>query len=113
MKTCIKCGERKRATDFYLHPQMADGRLNQCKECSKRLTREHRAANIEYYRAYDRERAKLPHRKANAVRCASEWRRSDHRRMKCHNAVTRAVRAGLLKKHGCSKCGAPKALAPS
>lgn len=34
-KTCFKCGASKAMTDFYPHPQMRDGHLNKCKDCSR------------------------------------------------------------------------------
>ncbi len=34
-KICFKCGVDQSLDDFYAHPQMGDGHLNKCKECTK------------------------------------------------------------------------------
>ena len=62
MKTCFKCNTEKSLTDFYKHPQMADGHVNKCKECNKKDVRENYQANHDYFVEYDRKRTHLPHR---------------------------------------------------
>ena len=59
-KKCFKCGIEKPMDEFYRHPSMADGRLGKCKQCTKTDVAEHRSANIEKIRAYDRDRGKIP-----------------------------------------------------
>ena len=35
VKNCIICGLSKPLDDYYKHPQMGDGHLNKCKDCTK------------------------------------------------------------------------------
>ena len=112
-KRCFKCELVKPLSDFYKHPQMADGHVNKCKECNKRDASEHRTKNIERIRKYDLVRAKLPHRTKAALEQARKWRNEDKRRTHCHNKVTRALRSGALLHKPCEwpGCGSEKSMA--
>jgi hypothetical protein len=115
-KTCFKCGKERPFTAFYKHPRMADGRLNKCKDCTKADMREHRFANIDRIREYDRQRGLLPHRKeANKRRAkkyvekkrqwVSEYQASHPEVRKAHIIVGNAIRDGKLKPEPCTRCG--------
>jgi len=110
-KECFKCKTVKPLIDFYKHYAMADGHVNKCKECNKKDVTKNRGKKIDYYREYDRIRAKIPERQKAASEISSAWRKADKRRTKCHNAVTRAIQSGKLIRQPCIKCGNEKSLA--
>ena len=90
---------------------MSDGHLNKCKECNKKDVSEHRIKNIERIRKYDRIRSKNFERMKIASEISTAWRQTDKRRMKCHNAVTRAIKKGTLIRMPCVRCSSEKSLA--
>ena len=105
-KKCFKCEAVKPITEFYVHPAMGDGRLNKCKECTKRDVQENYRVNVEHYVAYEKERAQRPERK-KAQRTYLRERRPAHKR----NATvitSNAIRAGRLVRQPCEVCGALK-----
>jgi hypothetical protein len=110
-KECFKCKTIKPLDEFYKHNRMADGHLNKCKICTRQDSINCRNAKIDYYRAYDRKRAKESERSKAASEISSAWRKADKRRMKCHNAVKRAIKAGTLVRQPCVRCGNEKSLA--
>lgn len=110
MKTCCKCGASKPLDAFYPHPQMADGRLGKCKDCTKLDMRIDRQTNPRV-RAYDRERSNLPHRKALRQRVVEAWSLEHPERRKAIHTANNAVRDGKLKREtSCQGCGLPKRL---
>jgi len=110
-KECFKCKTIKPLSEFYKHSAMGDGHLNKCKECTKNDATTHRNKNLEKIRAYDKARSKEPHRAKLALEVNRAWRAEDTRRAKAHDAVTRAVRKGLLVRCPCIRCGEQKSLA--
>ncbi len=106
VKKCFKCGKSKDLGEFYVHKEMADGHLGKCKECNKRDANEHRARNLDKIRRYDRERAKLPHRRKQIREYTDEYKKKFPLRKAASTIVNNAVRDGRLKKpKNCSKCG--------
>lgn len=110
-KECFKCKTVKPLTDFYKHPAMLDGHVNKCKECNKKDVRKNRNDKIDYYREYDKTRAKQPNRIKMALEVNRQWRAEDKRRGQCHSAVARAIRKGEMVPKNCERCGAEKTVA--
>lgn len=110
-KTCFKCKAVKPLDQFYKHSRMADGHVNKCKECNKLDVRQNRAKNIDYYREFDRVRAKNPERVKAASEINKAWRDADKRRAKCHRAVSFAIKSGKLIRKNCVRCGDAKSVA--
>lgn len=120
MKTCFKCQKTKPLTEFYRHKQMQDGHLNKCKECTRNDVREHRSANIDKVREYDRKRGSLPHRilaraeyaktengKKALQRGKATWQARNPKKRLAHVILGNAVRDGRKKKPSrCTLCGA-------
>ena len=100
MKKCFKCGEEKPLSEFYKHKQMADGHLGKCKECTKNDSTDHRNANLEKIREYDRKRGA---RQTNAYQ--QSYRKNNPKGYAAKTMVNNAVRDGKMKKLPCEVCG--------
>ncbi len=110
-RACTKCGEAKPLDAFYKHPFAHDGRQSKCAECTKADVRANRAARIDYYRAYERERAKLPHRvqarndyaRKNPAKTHTEM---DPLKKSARTTLGNGVRDGkIIKPPHCEVCG--------
>lgn len=122
MKTCFRCNRTLPITEFYRHPQMGDGHLNKCKDCTKADTRkrEQRLYSSPDTAIKERERHRLKSRKARAEGTAFretpehrverlrkyrlKYPDKDRARQKLH----RAIRTGKIQRQPCEVCGNPK-----
>ena len=117
-KRCISCEQIKQISDFYKHPAMADGHLGKCKECCKRDIKKNRSEKSEYYKAYDKERANLPHRvearflyskTSNGIlsgnKAKKKWQEKNADRRAAHGILGRAIKSGKIIRMPCEVCG--------
>lgn len=106
MKTCFKCLEDLPLSEFYAHPQMADQYLGKCKKCTRLDAAEDRRRNIERVRGYDRDRAKLEHRKALRTRIVARWRAKYPERRRAQGVLSYALRMERIQRPvACQRCG--------
>lgn len=117
MKECNECETLLPLTDFYKHGQMSGGRVNKCKECTKKGVRKNRSEKVDYYREYDKKRANLPVRvKAredyaktdsgieSANKAKNKWAAKNSIKVGASTLVGNAVRDGKLEKTNCIVC---------
>ncbi len=116
MKTCFKCNKTLPLSMFYAHPQMKDGHLGKCKECTKRDTANRvasKSATDLQWILDERERHRL-----KAIRVRSEGRSSKKKasstkryrkknplKWAAHCLVNNAIRSGLMTRKDCEVCG--------
>ena len=93
--------------------------MSKCKDCHKAANKENRRKNIEYYLAYDKQRANDEHRvrarreyaqtergKEKLLASRRAWQQRNPERRAAHIAVGNAVRDGrLVKPTKCEDCG--------
>lgn len=106
MKRCFKCQRVLPVIEFYRHPQMADGHLGKCKDCTRRDVATARAASPEHYRQYDARRNRDPQRRARNVERQRERNRISPVKARARRMVSNAVRDGRLIPLPCESCGA-------
>jgi hypothetical protein len=106
-KECFKCQKTKPLDEFYLHPQMADGRLGKCKTCTKLDAGKRLIERRQYVREYDQWRQRLPSRRLKKQEYHKRHNRRYPEKAKARELAGNAVRDGRLAKKPCEVCGDP------
>jgi len=102
-KKCFKCHKIKRLGLFYEHPQMLDGHLNKCKNCTKKDMKN--PAYAERKRSYDKLRFHHPKRKLWRMKQQRKNRGLFPGKNKARQAVLREIKTGRLVRQPCEACG--------
>ena len=102
-KYCSTCEENRDIRRFHKRKASIDGLAARCKTCQ---------------RVYDKARAKDPMReearrvyaqteqgRERSNKAKAEYRERNPQKTKAHNAVSKAIRSGALKKEPCNVCG--------
>lgn len=123
MILCIKCDKEQPESEYYRSTLRTNG-TGECKSCTRARVIANRAANLDYYREFDRKRGSLPHRvearkeyaqtergKKVLMSCKKAyWKRRPEIR-KAHNAINNAILDGdLHKPTECESCSNETAL---
>lgn len=109
MKPCIICHTTKSIDQFYKHPQMGDGHLNKCKDCTKKQSHQRFLEKNKDPIWREKELQRHRDKKSRPLNVNQESKRAWHNRnlnkYDAHKAVANAIKAGKLKRMNCIKCG--------
>ena len=114
---CKKCGASKCNDLFYKNDST-------CKECRKLRVRENRREKVDYYKDYEKSRARDPGRMAARreyqkteagkiahAKAGKKWNEKNPIKRAAHTACGNAMRDGKLIKMPCEICGEKKVYA--
>jgi len=117
-KECRQCKTVKPLIDFYVHPGMADGHLNICKDCKRGYAAQKYEAGMQNpeWVAKERKRTrernirlkyweKNKHKKRGVNR---KWLANNQEKRAAHLKAYSALKSGKLVKKDCEICAAKK-----
>lgn len=119
MKVCFKCNRVLPLCEYYAHPQMGDGHLNKCKDCTRKDSENRRAIKekdpVWREAEYERHRLKQEKRRiegkaipsGNEAECKEQWNTRNPQKKRAQVIVARAIKSGFLIKKPCRICGNP------
>lgn len=112
-KKCFKCGKKKTRTEFYRHPQMADGLLGKCKDCTRKDTgdRVKRLQSDPLWVVKERARHREKSRKYRDEGRAKKQEKHGHTdqvKRLANTVAGNAIRDGRLIPQPCEVCGKKK-----
>lgn len=108
-KRCFKCGEVKPLTEFYQHPEMADGHLGKCKTCAKNDSSVRYRKKVGDTEFVEKERKRGREKYHRLYGFGRNWTSPEGAPNIKNNASTKlnyAVRSGrIIKPTRCGDCG--------
>jgi hypothetical protein len=106
LKQCFKCKRVLARESFYAHPQMEDGLLGKCKDCTKQDVRENYKAKRTTISLYERQRNQTPERRAAKADYQRMHRLRNPEKAAARNAIYNALRDGkIVRPEFCGNCG--------
>ncbi len=121
MKRCCRCGQVKPFEDFGKNKTRKDGLSAECKLCKSKIDKSSYSKNIQRAKTWQKEysaknssvivsriRRWRSENRYKATASTQSFRRRNPEKYLAHNAVTLALRNGLLVKQPCEICGVIK-----
>ena len=96
-KRCFKCGRELPLSSFYKHPQMGDGHLNKCKDCTKKDVKKdyERKSQDPAWIDKERERGREKYHRLGYVSKPTQRKQIKERSFKCMKDVRRTILSHL------------------
>ena len=95
-------------TEFYQHPQMADGHLGKCRDCARADVRRNYAIRRDKYLAYESSPDRIASRRRRSVETLRSHRQRNPQKNRARRLLAYAVRTGKMHKEPCAVCGERK-----